>query len=302
MQKNNSTYILGVSGGADSMCMLHKFMNENIVAVHLNHCLRVIADRDERFVKEYCLTNSLTFFSRKINVKNYAIENKISFETAGRILRYKFFAEIADKYENPIIMTAHNMNDSVESFIMHLQRGASLSGLCGIRGKSKVEILNKVYDIERPLINLSRKEIEKYNFDNDVPYIEDETNSDISFARNAVRHQIMPILGDIHKISDAISRIQVDEDYLQKIVNDLIKENVENYQFSVIWFNELHFAIKRRIIHILTRNLTSYTISEERIDEAINVISKNYGGKMIQFPDNIRIELKKGRVRIFQKD
>jgi len=299
---NDIKYILGVSGGADSMCILHQVLGNrcqasDIIVAHLNHNLRDNADSDEEFVKQYCLTNGIEFISKKENVAKYAQDNKISIETAGRILRYQFFAEIAEQYQNAIVMTAHNKNDSVESFIMHLLRGASLSGLCGIREKSKAGRLN----IHRPLINMSRAEIEEYNRIHNVPYIEDETNSDTKYKRNEIRHNILPLL-DIDMISKAISRLQVDEDYLQEVTlrrcEECVSATRQSNAFDILWFNSLHLALKRRIIHTLARKFTTQTISGERIDEAISAIEKNIGNKTIQFPDGIRLTIKDSIVKL----
>ena len=346
------TFIIGVSGGADSMCLLHMLTNgaclvgaaisrppskENIVVTHLNHSLRPTANTDEAFVKQYCLTHNIEFVSRKVDVAKYAADNKISLETAGRVLRYEFFSDIAKEHKNPTILTAHNKNDSVESFVMHLLRGASLSGLCGIREWSKFPSAGGVdakrtgwfpfknIDIWRPLIHTSRAEIEAYNKENNVPYIEDETNSDTAFRRNEIRHNLMPLL-DIEMISKAISRLQVDEDYLREVANELVGATIsrpnfeanapeivgdavsgvpnieENtFTFDAKWFNSFHLSLKRRIIHTLCRRFTTQTISNERIDEAITAVEKNVGNKTIQFPERVTLSIRKGKIEIKQK-
>jgi len=148
---------------------------------------------------------------------------------------------------------------------------------------------------------MSRAEIEEYNHENDVPYIYDESNSDLKYERNRVRHEIMPFLaenGGLDKISDAILRLQVDNDYLEQCV--YIPTNADD-TIDVYRFNSLHLAIKRRIIHRLAKRFTNETISEERIDEVIGAIAKNHGGKVIQLPGGVRVKIDKGKVDINKK-
>jgi len=292
MMKNNDflKYIIGVSGGADSMCLLHKMwvLKKDIVVAHFNHSLRDTANRDENFVKQFCSERNIEFISKKQDVGKYATENKMSLETAGRELRYAFFNVVAKKYDNSVILTAHNKNDNAESFLMNLLRGCGLNGLCGIKESY----------IQRPLLNMSKKEIIDYNVKNDISWVEDETNDDIKYKRNFVRHKILPLF-DIDKIDSTINKLKIDNDYLEKQVEQF---NIKNNQFDLQWFNSLHLALKFRIIHKLTKQFTKETITQERILSAISAIEKNCGGKTIQFPDNIRLNINKGIVKIWQKE
>ena len=159
MIKRGQTVIAAVSGGYDSLCMLNVLCNIKrlrgfeVCVAHLNHMLRDEADADEEFVEKEAQRLGVKAYTKKVNVSKYAEENKISFETAGRILRYEFFEEISKNYEDTVIATAHNANDSAESMLMHLMRGSGLTGLVGIRPKTK--------NIIRPLIEADRIDIEK---------------------------------------------------------------------------------------------------------------------------------------------
>lgn len=120
----NYKCIFAVSGGADSMCMLHKGMlinKKNIIVVHVNHMLRKgEAQRDESFVEKYCKDNEIKYYCEKVDVNSYANEFKISTEEAARILRYKILRDIKEKYGAKFIFLAHNKNDDVETFIHNL--------------------------------------------------------------------------------------------------------------------------------------------------------------------------------------
>ena len=124
MVKEGQTVVMGISGGYDSMSMLYalneirKIRHFDICAVHINHAFRDEADADCEYVKNVCEKLNIQFFGKKFDVENYAKENKISFETAGRDIRYAYFKEISQKFENPVIATAHNANDSIESFFI----------------------------------------------------------------------------------------------------------------------------------------------------------------------------------------
>jgi len=299
---NKVIYILGVSGGIDSMWMLHLAIKhrKNIVVAHLNHSLREAADSDENFVREYCLVRKIPFISRKVDVGKYALDNKVSVETAGRILRYDFFADIAANYENAVIQTAHNQNDSVESFFLHLLRGSALNGLCGIKANSKVRLPDgREIRLSRPLLGyFTREIIEQKVKEEGIPYINDESNDDLKYMRNSIRHEIMPFIiknSGIKKICAAMGRLRVDNDYLEKCVSDTPNP------FEVKWFCELHEALQLRVIHKLSREFTSQTISEERILAVIWAIENNYGGKIIQLPDGVRVKIDKGKVEVYRE-
>ena len=133
--------VLGVSGGADSVCLLlllrDIITSDNIIAVHINHGIRgEEAERDEFFVKNICEKYNIHLEVRHCNIPLFASENKISEEEAGRILRYKIFEEIREKENGTKIAVAHNANDVAETFLLNLSRGSGITGLTGIKIKN----------------------------------------------------------------------------------------------------------------------------------------------------------------------
>ena len=177
---------LAVSGGIDSMVMLHKFARASgaseVFAVTVNHGLRAEAQSDCEFVADYCRTLGVECRVFAVDVPSYAAENKLSEETAARILRYRVF----DGLDCDYVFLAHNADDNAETVLMHILRGS------GAKGASGMKRVNGRYF--RPLLDWTRRDIESYAEANGVPHVEDVTNSDTQYARNFVRHKIMPLL------------------------------------------------------------------------------------------------------------
>ena len=177
--KNGDSIIVGVSGGPDSICLLHTLnklkekLNFKIYVAHINHMIRKEADEETEYVKNFCKSLDIECFVKKIDVIDIAKKQKIGTEEAGRQIRYDFFEEILKKTNSNKIATAHNNNDKVETVILNIIRGSGVSGLKGIE-----PIRDKKYI--RPLIEISRDEIEKYCIKNNLqPKIDKSNNENI---------------------------------------------------------------------------------------------------------------------------
>ena len=186
---------VGVSGGADSVALL-RFLAQvsgqfgwRLTVCHVHHGLRgTEADRDEQFVRELAGQLGLPYAVRHIDAAALALENHLSVEEAGRDARYAFFAETAG--EGGRIATAHTLDDTIETVLMNLIRGTGLHGLCGIpriRG-----------NIVRPLLDVTRAEVEEYLALLGQPYCTDSTNLSDDYTRNRVRHDILPRLRELN--------------------------------------------------------------------------------------------------------
>ena len=186
---------VGVSGGADSVALLRflAVLREEyrweLIVCHIHHGLRgAEADRDEQFVRELAGQLGLPYAVRHIDAAALALENHLSVEEAGRDARYAFFAETAG--EGGRIATAHTLDDTIETVLMNLIRGTGLHGLCGIpriRG-----------NIVRPLLDVTRAEVEEYLALLGQPYCTDSTNLSDNYTRNRVRHDILPRLRELN--------------------------------------------------------------------------------------------------------
>jgi len=197
MLPRGGAVICAVSGGADSVCLLH-ILKElapsrgfELYAAHFNHCLRgEESDRDEHFVRELCRNWGVKLFCRSGDVKGYSEKSGVGIEEAARILRYEFFAEIAGSIPDSRVATAHNADDNAETVLMNLARGAGLKGLCGIPPVRDIYI--------RPLLCMSRKEIVAYLDACDLEHVEDSTNAESVYTRNRLRHEVIPVLKSIN--------------------------------------------------------------------------------------------------------
>ena len=276
-----SGILLAISGGKDSMTMLDLFnyykndFKLNIIVCHFNHSLRDDADRDENFVKTQCEKYGLKFYSKKENVTLFSSDNKMSIEEGARTLRYKFFDEIKSVEKLDYIATAHNKNDLAETVIMRILRGTGINGLIGIQSERG--------DLIRPILNFSRYDIEQYIEENQIPFVEDDTNFEELYLRNKVRLNLMPILENDYnpRILDALSR-------LSNIANDYNSISRE-YIFSkegLLWeFNKEQIVV---YIKKLKKQFKSFRNIMYR--EFFEFISKDPDGinyKIIEEIDNL---------------
>ena len=177
---------VAVSGGVDSMCLLHAFvsMGQNVVALHVEHGIRGEDSlADMRLVEDYCRTLGVPCLSTRVDAPALAEQRRIGLETAARTLRYRFFRQVLDEGKADVVATAHHLDDQAETVLTHLLRGSGLQGLTGIRDRE---------GYVRPLLGVSREDIVRYAKEHGVPYSEDATNLDTDYTRNWLRHDLLP--------------------------------------------------------------------------------------------------------------
>lgn len=197
--KRGEKVIVACSGGADSIFLLHILchLGYDCIAAHCNFHLRgEESDRDENFVKEFCKKENIELTIKSFDTTAYAKDNKQSIEMAARELRYNWFEEVRKKFNASAIAVAHHSDDSIETILLNLLRGTGLKGICGIRPKNGY--------IVRPLLCVSRAEIEEYLKEHDIQYITDSTNLENEYTRNKIRNIVMPILREINPQIDSI--------------------------------------------------------------------------------------------------
>ena len=189
--------VCALSGGADSMYLLCRLLEGRarygwaVTAAHLNHGLRETAGRDEAFVLAYCRMQDVPLTVGHADVAGYAAREGLSIEEAGRTLRYAFLEETARGLgPDTLIATGHHAGDNAETVLMNLIRGAGLKGLTGIPERRD--------NIVRPMLTVSRAEIEAYLEGKNVPHVEDETNLELDYTRNRVRRQLLPLLEELN--------------------------------------------------------------------------------------------------------
>lgn len=271
--------LVAVSGGADSMALLHTLLSFSeegirISAVHIHHGLRgERADRDEQFVRDYCRNNDVKLLVYHENVAEYAATHKLSLEEAGRNIRYKRFEEARAQLEADWIATAHTASDRVETTLMRIIRGTGTDGLLGIP-----EVRGHIC---RPLLVCTRLEVEEYCAQCNIAYVNDETNTDMAFMRNRIRHHVLPMLKEINpSVEEALLRLSeqaaCDSEWLLCQARGRLREAEESYGYDVKAFNQAS-PIKHRMIMLMMRDASVPSIEQSHICAAEQCIDNGRG-------------------------
>ena len=241
--------LCAVSGGADSMYLLERLreLGYPVAAAHFDHGLRgEDSRRDAAFVRGWCLAHGVRFAEDKGDTAAYAAANRLGTEEAARILRYGFLERAADELSASVIATAHTADDNAETILLHLARGAGLRGLGGIppqRGR-----------IVRPMLDVTREEVLAYLAEKGVPYVEDATNDGDAYARNRVRHHVVPALrAENPAFSEAVGRtarlLRDDEEYLDGLALRFIEDHAsDDGTLPAERFAALPAPVARRVV------------------------------------------------------
>ena len=301
--------IVAISGGPDSTCLiylLNQFKEElgiTLFGAHLNHCLRgKESDKDEEYARKTCESLNIDFYSKRVDVHKISKELNLSCEMAGREVRYSFFKELTIKLSASKIALAHNANDQAETILMRIMRGTGIEGMVGIR-----PVRDKIY--VRPILHLSRKEIEEYCHENNIEPRIDKSNSEKIYARNKIRLDLIPyieenfnsdIINTLNRLSDILKK---DNDYLENIsIKEYKKYCVISEEMVIINQSAFlaHEAIISRIIRsaLLTVNHNLYNIEKIHISNIIELQKKDTG-KSIMLPHNIVAENCYGNIHIY---
>ena len=249
----DARYLIGVSGGRDSIALLHWLVNlgyDRLIVCHLNHQLRgQSSDADARFVQKLAAKYQVGFELGAANIRALARKKKMSLETAAREARYSFFSKTAKRRRCHKIFLAHHADDLVETFLLNLIRGAGLTGLGGMRDVSSRQIHGVDLTILRPLLSIWRSDIDKYVRECHLRFREDATNKNLAPTRNRIRNRIIPYLEKIldRNIRQNLWRTATiaaeEENWLDKEVPDLT-----NVDLSVPKLRALPVALQRRAI------------------------------------------------------
>ncbi|WP_028891318.1 tRNA lysidine(34) synthetase TilS [Tenacibaculum sp. 47A_GOM-205m] len=212
--------LIAISGGVDSVVLTHLLhqLKFDISLAHCNFQLRSEeSDKDEEFVKNLGKKLNLNTYTIRFNTNEYAVNNKLSTQLAARELRYSWFEKLSNEHSFSHLLTAHHADDNLETFLINLSRGTGLEGLTGIPPING--------SIVRPLLVFSREEILNYAKQNNIEWREDESNSEIKYLRNKIRHQVTPILKELN--ASVLKNFNKTIDHLkesQQIIDDKIEE------------------------------------------------------------------------------
>lgn len=282
---------VAVSGGADSVALVlllnevkHKLGIELVVA-HVNHHIRgKESDEDAEFVKNLADKLGLLAYICDVDAVKFSKENKYTLEQGARILRYEFFKDLMHKHSLNKIALAHHIGDQAETVLMHLFRGCGANGLIGMKHKSG--------EIVRPLLNFTKAELEAYLMDKKVSWREDLTNSDTKYARNFLRHIILPKLEEVYpgvmcNITRLSQRIKRDEEFLDSLVLDEYFEKIGGGIILKNEVNNLHDTLKERAVKkALDKINASVDVFEVHIESLLKLIDMKVG-KRLNLPNGI---------------
>ncbi len=298
--ESGDTILGAISGGPDSMAMLNclvllkKDLKFKLLIAHVNHGVRgEYAKRDQEFVKMVAKDYNIPYFTKNVDMVGYGKELGISSEEAGRILRYGFFREILSDYGGGKIAVAHNKNDQAETILHRIIRGTGLDGL------KSMEFIKG--DIIRPLLNISRKEIEDYIEQKRIKFVVDHTNLETDYTRNKIRLELLPyikenfnpnIIDSLYRLTRiATGEIQIIEEITTEKYNLIVKSATEN---SII-FNGAIFkleseAIRKRLIRKAIENISGnlHGIEEIHINDIIKLFQDAKTGKNIDISKGLR--------------
>ncbi|MBB5396315.1 tRNA lysidine(34) synthetase TilS [Mucilaginibacter sp. AK015] len=268
--------LAAVSGGMDSVLMAHllKAAGFNFSIAHCNFNLRgPEADADEEFTRQLALQMGVSFHTVKFNTQQYAADNRVSIQMAARDMRYRWFDEVSQSAGYDVIALAHHQNDTIETILLNLTRGTGIAGLHGI--------LPKNGNLVRPLLFLTRNEIQTIIAAEGLTYTEDASNASVKYARNKLRHQVIPILKELNPNLEATF-----ESNLRKFreLEMLLNREVDGLKKKLLLIegNEVHISINeieklspKRLL--LFKLLYDYGFSEMVVDDLITVLGRHPG-------------------------
>ncbi len=300
MLQSGDKVIVALSGGADSVSLFNVLLelkdeyNLTLYAAHLNHNLRGDeALRDEMFVRDLCESNCVELFVKSVDVRALAKEQHISEELCGRDKRYEFFDELS-KTLGAKIATAHTASDNAETVIFNLTRGAGLNGLSGIapvRG-----------NIIRPLIYVTRDEVETYCSLKELKYVTDSTNLEDEYTRNKIRHSVIPVLKELN--SDFENTVRRESELLREH-NSFIElksvEAIDNIKVHNGYDSKLLSEYDKTLRYSVIKKLAE--LNGAQVDyKLIRLIDEALSGGAVDLPDGTRAVIKQGTLRFIKKE
>ena len=293
--------VVAVSGGADSVCLfdvlfkLKNRLNIDLAVCHYNHRLRgEDSYNDFAFVKKIAKDYGTDFFGGEAKR-----DNLFKNEEEARFARYQFFEKILREGRGDKMAVAHNLNDQIETFFLRLLRGTGLSGLKSIPYRREKFI--------RPLLDISRIEIEDYLQKEGLSFRVDQTNFDLSFTRNYFRHKVIPMLQKINPnleetLAGTIASLNEDDELIEKLSEEAFKNILESEEKNKIILSRkkwllLPSALRSGTIRYAISQLSSLLdITAKQLEEVKNILEKGEGKKFRPLPHSLRVHLVSGKI------
>lgn len=282
--------VIACSGGPDSMFLLNILhqLGFNCICAHVNHNVREVSKEEYEFLRKYCLKNDIIFEGTEITC--YGDDN---FHNEAREFRYKFFQNLITKYGARYLFTAHHGDDLIETILMRIVRGSTLKGYAGF--SSIVE--KDSYKIVRPLIYISKEEIENYDKENDIEYVVDESNAEDHYTRNRYRHKVLPFLkneeSNVHsKFLDFSHTLLAYAEFIDNLVDTNYNEVFYEGRLSIDKLINLDLVIQKEIISkMLSENYADdlFLINDHHVEEILNMVNSSKPNIVFSLPNNKKI-------------
>lgn len=303
-QLNNKSIAVGVSGGPDSLALLH-FLSEQrekrslkIVAVHVDHMFRGEESyQDALFVKAFCEERNIPFEMKRIDVPAYMRETGLSSQQAARACRYGFFEEVMEKYRLEFLALGHHGDDQIETILMRLTRGSSGKARAGIPFTRAFG----QFTLFRPFLCLTKAEIKEYCSEQSLEPRIDPSNEKDYYSRNRFRKNILPFLKEenpaVHEHFQRFSEeLQMDEEYLIELtseeLNKVMKKEDSGVTISISSFLQMPMPLQRRGIKLILSYLYSdrpASLSAIHIEKIFSIIRNPHPSGTLDFPSGLRI-------------
>ena len=286
--------VVGVSGGLDSMCLMHSLREAGfkLIVGHLDHALRERSAAQAAALGEAVEALNLPFYTERQDVADFALRYKLGIEEAARLCRYHFLFSLAREHGAQGVAVGHQADDQVETVLMHFLRGSGLGGLSGMQPRGFLRNIDPDLPVFRPLLGVTRQEIEQYCQSRNLAVLEDESNIDLSFFRNRLRHEVIPLLEGCNSglrkaLTRAAASISADRDLLEQLSREayarLQKHVGADYLvFDKAGFLAAHLSLRRNVLRIAFSELKPNTrdLGFEAVERALSAI----GGAVQQIP------------------
>jgi tRNA(Ile)-lysidine synthase len=291
--------LAAVSGGADSVCLLDLLrlaqprLKLRLAAFHLNHGLRRTAARDESFVRRLCRDWRIDLVVARADVRGYAKRHRLGIEEAGRELRYKQMERAALKTKCDVVALGHTASDNIETMLLNLARGAGPRGLAGIPVRrlsdadhkdTKTQRARTKATFVRPLIDIEREQLAQHLRARGIEWVEDESNLDVSYRRNLIRHEVVPVLSRLNPSAVANARraaqlLSEEDGFLDKLAEAATSEaavlDKGRARIDISKFKEYNGILKRRILKRVLPELDS-----QAVEGVLEFCNRDTGGRL----------------------
>ncbi len=290
--KSDDFVVIGVSGGPDSMALLYilnEFKNKigfKIVCAHVNHNKRVESEQEKKDLEKYCKENNIIF--EYLKIESWGDDN---FHNEARSVRYNFFEELVENYGAKYLMTAHQGDDLIETILMRIVRGSTLKGYSGFS-----RIVDKgSYKIVRPLITVTKDEINEFNKKNNIQFAIDSSNNEDHYTRNRYRHVVLPFLKNeeknVHKKFLKFSETLIENsNFIDLEASKVFNKVFLNGSLDIDKFKQLEKVLQVKIIYNILEKIYGddlLIVGDAHVDLIFDLINSTKSNSIVHLPNNV---------------